>query len=130
MGKNLEFYQRGLHKDLVLDAGEINGVSYVIKTIGGHYPTAYISAHYTEQFEQEAARRGIQLITYSTERYGPLQGLDESKAWVGWDYGHNSDYICALEKALDSEGHHYTYEEVMEDVGQMITLAKELNLED
>ena len=130
MGKTIEFYQRGLRRDLVLDSGKIDGVSYVIKTIGGHYPTAYISAHYTERLEEEAAARGIQLITYSTEMYGPLCGLDEDKAWVGWDYGHSSDYICALEKTLDSEGHHYTYEEVMEDVRQMIALAKELNLED
>lgn len=129
MSKSIEFYQRGLHKDFVLDSGEIDGVFYVIKTIGGHYPTAYISAHYTERFEEEAAVRDIQFITYSTENYGPLRGLDESKSWIGWDYGHNGDYICASERLLDQKGYHYTYEEVLEDVKKMVALAKELGLE-
>lgn len=128
MDKNIELYQRRLGKNIVLDSGEIDGVSYIIKTIQGHYPTAYISAHYTEDFEDIATRWGVG-ITYSTEEYGSLPGLDEERAWVGWDYGHGGDYICADSEEYDIKGHRYSYAEIMEDVKDMIKLAKELELE-
>lgn len=100
----------------VVETGEYCGRKWVIKTLGT-YPCAYVEnidgMTIEEAEDLESPYCGI---SYSTDAYGPLKGLDTNISWLGWDYGHALDY----NSIYNQEGMKHTIEEIRQCVKDVI----------
>ena len=97
----------------ILEASEYKGIRYVIVNRGTH-PCAYIAADKKcREFVDESCHGGV---TYNGDG---IPGIDGAGVfyWLGWDYGHLSDYM----PAGNMEGRkRWTTAEIKEEVEQVI----------
>lgn len=118
----------GIYKeecDEVLISGEYMNHKYVIKTLG-RYPTAYISVN--KSLNDDCAIDCIYGgITYRSTDSCYLTGLDKSLTWIGWDYGHSTDYV--LYRSFEQKGAEHTLEEIEQCCKDVITYIVEKGLD-
>ncbi len=117
----------------VADTGMFDNYSYVIRSIGGNYPCAYVGqkdlfSKYDADVLEDLIKVHGGLTFKSCDWY--LDDLGSSLDWIGWDYAHMGDY-CVWMDADDgfdaSTTHHkYTYDEILEDIKSVIEQLKNL----
>ena len=92
-----------------MEMGRHNGVRYMIRDLGSHY-CAYIEVPYDLDTPHFMCPWGVTWGDYDTylsphTEWPDGTVVDDGKKVIGWDYNHGS---------IDS--HHYTKEEVLDDI--------------
>lgn len=106
-------YSLGRSMPEVLDSGAYKGVKYYIVNRNTH-PCAYVCAN--ERWKEVVDSICHGGCTYSGSGIPRVDGTD-SWHWLGWDYGHFSDYV----PFIDYEGcKKWTTAEILEEVKQVI----------
>ena len=105
--------------------GTYKGKDYVIVSIMGNHPCAYVQTDidfYNQQDLTEPAHCGFTFYSSLShlERYNEL--TEEQKKilcrnFVGWDYGHAGDYTYGFHFKDDKK---WTTEEILENVKEVI----------
>lgn len=123
----------------VIAQGTYKGLNYYVKNIEGMHPTAYIELSqkfrlYNDAYELEKYEGKVSIechggVTYVSQT---LRGVDNdgerNHRFVGWDYGHCTDfsgYYIGSERF--SEKKKWTTEEIIEECKEVIEQI--LNLE-
>lgn len=109
-------------KGEVIEEGLYKGYKFVIKSLGPH-PCAYVGSKKPLLSRDELDKIGVHGgVTYNSDEYFSLYGLDPSLNWFGWDYAHAWDY----HPRLCPEGTKYTIEEILADIKEAIDQYEEL----
>lgn len=122
-----ELYSLTEHNYLVA-SGKIGNYYYAIRSTGYH-PCAYVGADFDIRHGKTIDELDDMLPTHGGISYDgtfPLSDLDPKLNWLGWDYGHDLDYIMIIEQhpelAVYESEHYkkYTYEDIMKDIKNVI----------
>ena len=124
----------GNNKFEILDIGNYKDKDYVIISMMGCYPCAYVHSDidYRDKYEFEGPAHGGFTFYNSLSHWKNNVELDEetkqffSKNFIGWDYGHLGDFTYLLSFEGEKK---WTTEEIFENVKEVIEwmLEKEKN---
>lgn len=107
----------------ILDMGTYKGKDYVIVSIMGNHPCAYVNSNidYSDDYDTPA-HCGFTFYG-SLSHWENKVTLDEEtkqffkRCFIGWDYGHAGDYTYGFHLKDDKK---WTTEEILENVKEVI----------
>lgn len=106
-----------------LGFGEYRGIRYMIGTICGRYPVAYIE-NFLNYSNLEVANTDLNTYSAFLSKFTEFTYLDECywnvddfKTYLGWDYAHEDDFNAQFP---ENDKIRHTYCEIMSDVKQVI----------
>ena len=122
-------YDRKIKDPVLLCHGQYEGFDFYIYNLGG-YPTAYVGLPKGHPLYNKTLG-DIELtdidvhggITYAE----PYLTFNTPEGWyIGWDYAHMGDYRTSSIAMLESPGHKYTTEEMIDDCESVIDAIKNM----
>ena len=110
----------------ILDMGTYKGKDYVIISMMGYHPCAYVHSNYDYTFKYEYDSPAHCGFTFygSLSHWKHKDTLDEetkqffNRCFIGWDYGHAGDYHGGCSFFEDDKK--WTTEEILENVKEVI----------
>jgi hypothetical protein len=111
----------GTNKFEILDMGTYKRKKYVIISMMGYHPCAYVESNVDYQDDFDTPAHCGFTFYGSLSHWENKVTLDEetkqlfSRCFIGWDYGHCDDYAPFLKS-----GKKWTTEEILENVKEVI----------
>ena len=130
-----EIYYDGDNKTITLvEEGRIENYKYIITSIGGSHPCAYIVLDKNDSKYKEISIGDYDIvhggITYCEDYLTNLVDEEEEKWVIGWAYAHEGDYvskqlpysilISSVSDWFNQQGKKYTKKEIKQDIKKLI----------